>query len=88
MWQKALCPLPTFSEYTLYGLFCDEVLGIEADQYHTGVIPTLNYWPDVPLAEPGLRLWAGGLEPEHVMGMVSSRSATPVPAIRSVFGLG
>ena len=87
IWQKALCSLPTLSEYTLYGLYCDEVLGAEACQYHTDVIPTLNYWPDVPLAEPDLRRWADGLESEHVMGMVSSRSATPVPTIRSVFGL-
>ena len=86
-WQKALCPLRTVSEYTLYGLFCDGVLGEAAEQYHTDIVPTLNYWPDVALDQPGVERWAGGLEEQHVMGMVSSRSLTPVDAIRQVFDL-
>ena len=86
-WQEALCPLRTVSEYTLYGLFCDAVLGDEASQYHTDVVPTLNYWPDVALDERSLAAWSQGLLPQHVMAMVSSRSLTSVTAIRNVFGL-
>ena len=77
----------TVSEYTLYGIYCEHILGERAAQYYTDVISTLNYWQTDPLDETAIERWREALQPEHVMGMISAKSFTAVPAIRSVMGL-
>ena len=86
-WQQPLCGLRTVSEYTLYGMYCEHVLAESSGQYYTDAIATLNYWHTDPLNEQQVRRWGEDLEPQQVMGMISAKSFTPVPVIRSAMGL-
>lgn len=84
-WAEALCALPTLSEYTLYGVFCERVLGAASGQYADSHINILPYWDPTPLDEPALAALRARLRPEHVGVMVSSKSGTPIAAIQRAF---
>jgi hypothetical protein len=84
-WVRAIAPLGGFSEYTLYGLYVARVLGERSGHWHDGVIRTLNHWRPEPLDVPALRRFKAARAAEHHSVMVSSKSNTPVAAIREVF---
>lgn len=86
-WIESLTGFQALSEYVLYGVFCEHVLGERSGHYFEPRADTLNYWKTEELGERELQQLRGRLLPEHVAIMVSTKSNTPVSAIRRVFGL-
>ena len=84
-WVESLCRLETMSEYVLYGVFCERVLGEASGHYVEDTIRTLNHWDDSPLDDEALRALRQRLRSEHVGVMISAKSNTAVAAIRSAF---
>lgn len=78
----------TLSEYYLYGMYCDLVLGERAGHYHTSVMSTLCHWDMNTLSGEDLRQMRASLQPEHVLVLVNEKSATSVRAVREAFGDG
>jgi len=86
-WIESLLKLYVLSEYVLYGVYCEHVLGESSGHYFEATPDTLNYWKTKKLGEAELEALRASLRPEHVAIMVSTKSNTPVSAIRRVFGL-
>ena len=86
-WVESLLGFHALSEYVLYGVFCERILGESSGHYFAARPDTLNYWKTKQLGETELESLRESLKPEHVAIMVSTKSNTPVGAIRRVFGL-
>jgi hypothetical protein len=86
-WPHAIGACRTVSEYALYGVFCESVLGAASGHYFDERIDMLHYWKTDALGETQLRELKDALLPQHVGMMISAKSHTPVPLIRRVFGL-
>jgi hypothetical protein len=84
-WQRAIVPLNVFSEYILYGLFADRLLGTRSGHWHDPVTRTLCHWQPTLLDIAGLEKLKQGERPEHYSVMISAKSKTPVADIRRVF---
>jgi hypothetical protein len=85
IWPLALAPLNAFSEYILYGMYTQRVLGASSGQWDDGVLRTLNYWKTQPLSVDALRELKASSEPHHHSVMISAKSRTSVEDIRKVF---
>ena len=80
----AFCP--TFSEYVFYGVFAEQVLGLEqAGHYVFDREIVHNYWPEVALSRTELDLFKGRMLPDKVMVHINGKSRTPEADIRKVF---
>lgn len=84
-WPLVLAPLNAFSEYILYGMFAQRVLGECSRQWNDGVLRTLNYWRTQPLSYAELQQLKATFRPHHHSVMISAKSRTPVTDIRRVF---
>jgi hypothetical protein len=84
-WQVAVGRRHAFSEYILYGMYARNVAGPKAPLWNDDVLRTLNYWDTSPLDTAGLEQLRGQLQPQHHSVMISAKSRTPIPAVRSVF---
>jgi hypothetical protein len=73
------------SEYYLYGMYCDLILGDRSRHYHSDLIETLSHWPAHPLGVRELRELRAKLEPQQVLVMINEKSRTPLSAIRQSF---
>ncbi|MFV2083726.1 MULTISPECIES: DUF6492 family protein [Micromonosporaceae] len=73
-----------FSEWTLYGVYVDEVLGGQAA---TGFATTDSrchaYWEEVPLDESSVARFVAGIGPDDVAVMISAKSRTPLELRRA-----
>lgn len=86
-WWEAIGGCSTVSEYFLYGIFCEKVLGDGARHYWRDAVDVLAAWSPDRLDEDGVRQLRGSLRPEHAAVMVSARSETSVALIRRAFQL-
>lgn len=84
-WQQAIASLGGFSEYILYGLHSDKLLGEASGHWDDAMVRTLCYWRNDPLDVHALEALKAKREPHHHSAMVSSKSATPMSYIREVF---
>jgi hypothetical protein len=84
-WQKSLAGLSAFSEYILYGVYMQRVLGKSSGQWIDTTIRTQSYWGTTPLTMTQLEELKRGLLPQHHSAMISGKSHTPVADIRKVF---
>ena len=84
-WQVSLAHLGAFSEYILYGMFCQRVMGEGSGQWDDGVLRTLNYWRTDPLSISDLESLKSSQQPYHHSVMISAKSRTPLADIRRVF---
>jgi len=75
----------TLSEYYLYGMYCDLILGDRSRHYHTPVASSYCYWQLASLSEADLQSIRAKLEPEHVLVLVNEKSHTPLTNVRAVF---
>jgi hypothetical protein len=75
----------TLSEYGLYGMYCDFILGDRAGHYPTSRIETLSHWQEDKLTAKDLRRLREGLSPDHVLVMVNEKSRTPPDTVRQAF---
>lgn len=79
-----LAGLRTLSEYYLYGVYADLILGDRAGHYADAIERTLSYWGRTPLDELGLRELRARLRPDHVLMYVDEKSRTPRDLVRRV----
>jgi hypothetical protein len=84
-WPLTLAPLNAFSEYVLYGMFAQRVLGESSQQWDDPQLRTLNYWLTQSLSYDELAQFRATSEPHHHSVMISAKSRTPVPEIRKAF---
>ena len=85
-WVQCLTGLPTLSEYVLYGVFVERVLGFEAaGQAPDNTIACATEWGTVPLGVAELEQFRATIAPHQVSAMISAKSGTDVAAIRQVF---
>lgn len=85
-WHRVIASQIKFSEYILYGHFCDTVLGHDkAGHWSQPLDQTLCYWDTKPLDLAGLSEFRLGLKPEHHSVMVSAKSGTRIADVREAF---
>ena len=84
-WVAALCRKTTLSEYVLYGLYCDQVLGAGSGHWHNPAIHAYSHWSGVKLDEAALIKVRNELAPECAVVMINEKSNTPPELIRRVF---
>ena len=84
-WQQAIGALSGFSEYILYGLHAERILGADAGQWRDETVRTLCYWGTRPLSPRDLDILKSKRQPHHHSAMVSSKSDTPIRDIRKAF---
>ena len=86
-WLAAVARNVTFSEYMLYGIFVDEVLGL-GNSGHYGYEHHMcaEYWDAAPMTPSMLEGFARQIPEDRVLAMISARSPTPMGQIRAAFG--
>ena len=82
-WPSAVGGELRFSEWTLYGVFVDEVLGAPANSFASDDPLCHTYWPEEPLDAPGLDEFLAGIAPDDVAVMISAKSRTPMDLQRA-----
>ena len=85
-WQRAIAPLPGFSEYILYGVFCHRLLGAASGHWYDDRNRTLSYWGTTPLDLKGLEEFKATRTAHDHSVMISAKSKTSIEDIRKVFG--
>ena len=84
-WLVAVARQLRMSEYVLYGMFAEHVLGEASGQYFSTLDRSLNYWSEKKLDDAGLRELRTKLEPKDVIVMINEKAHIPVSEIRRVF---
>ena len=82
-WASAIGGQLRFSDWTLYGVFVDEVLGAPANSVASDDPLCHTYWPEEPLDATGLDTFLTGIAPEDVAVMISAKSRTPMDLQRA-----
>ena len=77
-WLDAFTAQLHISEFILYGVFVDEVLGASAPRPPADVTVCHNYWERTPLDRAGAVAFAERLDPDAVAMMISAKSDTPL----------
>ncbi len=85
-WQRAIASLSGFSEYILYGLHSQRILGERSGHWDDGVVRTLCHWEETRLGVAELAAFKAKRAPHHHSAMVSAKSGTSIADIRAVFG--
>lgn len=76
-WMDAFTSELHVSEYILYGVFVDEVLGVTNSRPPSKTTFCHNYWDTTPLDHGGALAFADRFEPRALAMMVSAKSHTP-----------
>lgn len=84
-WQQAIAPLSGFSEYVLYGLHSNRVLGSQSGHWNDSIVRTLSYWGTDRLDLKGIEDFKTQRLPHHHSAMISAKSQTSVADIRKAF---
>ncbi len=84
-WAEAVAAQLHVSEWTLYGVFVDEVLGAPANGYASDDPLCHCYWDEVPLDRASLDALLAGARPTDIAVMVSAKSRTPLAVRRRAF---
>jgi hypothetical protein len=82
-WANAIGGQLRFSEWILYGVFVDEVLGAPANSFTSDDPLCHTYWPEEPLDAAGLDAFLAGIAPDDVAVMISAKSRTPTDLRRA-----
>ena len=82
-WTTAIAGQLHFSEWTLYGVFVDDVIGAPANSFASDDPLCLAYWDETPLNRDGAVDFLRGVQPTDVAAMISAKSRTPL-AVRRV----
>jgi hypothetical protein len=73
-WQECVCNSIHFSEYVLYGVFCDRILKEESGHYHDEMNYFLEYWVPQDMTDKQLAEFKQQLQPQHIGLMISSKA--------------
>jgi hypothetical protein len=87
-WATAIGQQLHFSEWTLYGLYLDEIAGSSATAFSSSDNLCLDYWDETPLRESTATAFMTGLRSTDVAVMISAKSRTPLSVRRSVLHSG
>jgi hypothetical protein len=84
-WTTAITRQLHISEWTLYGVFVDEVIGAPAKSFVSDDPLCLAYWDEIPLNPDGAVGFLRGVRPTDVAAMISAKSRTPLEVRRAAF---
>ena len=84
-WTTAIAGQLHFSEWTLYGVFVDDVIGAPANSFASDDPLCLAYWDETPLNRDGAVDFLRGVRPTDVAAMISAKSRTPLAVRRAAF---
>jgi hypothetical protein len=76
-WLDAVTSELHVSEFVLYGVYVDEVLGGRQPGGYLGAEFCHNYWDSTPLDRAGAETFAAGIGPDALAVMISAKSRTP-----------
>jgi hypothetical protein len=81
-WMDAVTAQPSFSEWTLYGVFVDE---FARDMANAATESSLchSYWDPVPLTPERAAEFVAGIGPDDVAILIQSKSRTPLTVRRA-----
>jgi hypothetical protein len=83
----ALARSVTLSEYSLYGMYCDLILGDRSGHYSTSRIETRSHWTEDRLTVADLQRLRLELSPDQCLVMVNEKSRTSPDAVRAAFAI-
>ncbi|WP_446664584.1 DUF6492 family protein [Flexivirga sp. B27] len=87
-WQQVMARQLNLSEWTLYGVFADEVLGWrDQPERHRAQSLCHEYWGTVPMRTAAVSDFAEACRPDDVAMMISAKSRTSMPVRRAVSDL-
>jgi hypothetical protein len=84
-WTTAIAAQLHFSEWTLYGVFVDDVIGAPANSFASNDPLCLVYWDNTPLSRDGAVDFLRSLRPTDIAAVIQSKSRTPRPVRRAAF---
>jgi len=84
-WTSAIARQLHFSEWTLYGLYVDELADEEIKCFASSETLCLSYWDENPLSDAGIAEFASAVRPNDVAAMISAKSRTPPDVRRKAF---
>jgi hypothetical protein len=84
-WPTAIAGQLHFSEWTLYGVFVDEVSGAPANSFASEDQFCLCYWQPSPLDLDRVADFIRGVRPTDVAAMISAKSRTPLAVREAAF---
>lgn len=76
-WLRAFTAELHISEFVLYGVFVDEVLGARRAVSYLSTSFCHNYWETKPLDEPAAEKFASEISADALAMMISAKSGTP-----------
>lgn len=77
-WIETLGRVWNLSEYVLYGMYVDQVLGDQSQHYAIAQNLCHDYWLPQSLSPAELQTWMAQLHPEQVAIMISAKSGMSV----------
>jgi hypothetical protein len=84
-WPTAIGGELHFSEWTLYGVFVDDVSGAPANSFASDESLCLCYWEHSPLNLDRATDFIRGVRPTDVAAMISGKSRTPLAVREAAF---
>ena len=84
-WPTVVAAQLHFSEWTLYGVYVDHLIGAPADSFCSDHSLCHEYWPDVPLNVEDATKFLSGVQIADVAVMISAKSRTPLAVRRAAF---
>jgi hypothetical protein len=84
-WPTAIAGQLHFSEWTLYGVFVDDVSGAPANSFASEDELCLCYWDFSPLGLDRAADFMRGIRPTDVAMMISAKSRTPLAVREAAF---
>lgn len=82
-WTDAVAAQRTFSEWTIYGLFADQLMPHAVGEAMASPL-CHSYWDAVPLTDESAAEFAAGIGPQDVAILIQSKSRTPLPVRQAV----
>ena len=73
-WLETLARSKTLSEYILYGVFVDQVLGQAANHFYDCSPLCHEYWKAQPLSDPQMDEFFAAIQPSHIAVMLSAKA--------------
>jgi len=83
-WIDVVAAQLHFSEFILYGVFVDEILGPDANVAPTDSLPCHSYWDPYPLDFNGANQFINTMTIDDVAVMISAKSHTPLDVRRAI----
>jgi len=84
-WMDAITGQRTFSEWTLYGVFAEEVMKYEKESLTESPL-CHSYWGTVPLTIESAAGFLSGINPDDVAILIQSKTQTPRIVRRAAIG--